>query len=436
MKAPADFDFLDPQLQSDPLDFFAALRKQAPVYLEPRTGAYFITRAEDIRAAVSQPEVFSNEVDPSVFRVCQGLSLEQRDPEVAQRLKEKGWLVPHTLLLTDPPVHGRYRRLVMEALSAQAIRRIEPLIKAQIDRYLEPFDQGETVDFLAAFAQKLPVSIILNFLGASLDHLDNVNDWADQFFSTMMGQTSREEYLKSVDAIAEVHKFIATRVEEIEQRPDHSLLSTLMHAHEATGDAPLTLEELLSICQVLLMAGHDTTRQTLTNAVCALATRPEVLRRLDANRELIRSFVDEVVRLYSPANVTSRFTIQDTTLGGVHIPKHSTVFICWGSGNRDEQLFPAADELRCPRENLSAHMGFGYGIHFCVGMRLAKAQLGLTIEALLDRYSEITLAVEPDELSYAPAINLRALTSLPIRCRLRAQDRSSDGARAREATVS
>ena len=422
MKAPTEFDFLDPQLQSEPLDFFAALRVQAPVYLEPRTGAYFLTRAEDIRAAVSQPEVFSNQIDPSAFRVCQGLSLEQRDPEVAQRLKDKGWLVPHTLLLTDPPVHGRYRRLVMEALSPQAIRRIEPLIKAQIERYLAPFDRGEVVDFLEEFAQKLPLSIILNFIGASLDNLDMVNAWADQFFSTMMGQSSREEYLKSVDAIAEVHNFVAARIAQIQTERDDSLLDMLMHAHEKTGDAPLSLEELLSICQVLLMAGHDTTRQTLTNATCVLATRPDLFARLQANRELIKPFVEEVVRMFSPANVTSRFTIQDTTVGGVHIPKHSTVFICWGSANRDEQLFPAADEFRCPRENVSAQMGFGYGIHFCVGMRLARTQLALTIEALLDRYSEITLAIPPEELAYAPAINLRALTSLPIRCRPREQD--------------
>ncbi|MET0985266.1 MAG: hypothetical protein ABW034_07660, partial [Steroidobacteraceae bacterium] len=222
MKAPADFDFLDPQLQSNPLEFFAALRTQAPVYLEPRTGAYFVTRAEDIRAAVSQPEVFSNQVDPNVFRVCQGLSLEQRDPEVAQRLRAKGWLAPHTLLFTDPPIHGRYRRLVMEALSPQAIRKIEPLIKAQIDQYLTPFDSGATVDFLEQFAQKLPLSIILNFLGASLDNMGRVNAWTDQLFSTMMGQTPREEYLKSVDAVAEMYQFVAGRIEEIRQQPDGS----------------------------------------------------------------------------------------------------------------------------------------------------------------------------------------------------------------------
>ncbi|MET0661372.1 MAG: cytochrome P450 [Steroidobacteraceae bacterium] len=436
MKAPADFDFVDPQLQSNPMEFFAALRAQAPVYLEPRTGAYFVTRAEDIRAAVGQPEVFSNQIDPNAFRVCQGLTLEERDPEVAQRLKAKAWLAPHTLLFTDPPIHGRYRRLVMEALSPQAVRKIEPLIKAQVDRYLMPFDSGAPVDFLAEFAQRLPLSIILNFLGASLEHMDKVNAWTDQLFSTMMVPTSREEYLKSVDAVAEMYHFVAGRIEEIRQQPDGSLLSTLMRAHEVTGDAPLTLEELLSICQVLLIAGHDSTRQSLTSAVCVLATHPELYERLSSNRELIKSFVEEVVRMFSPANVTPRFTLQDTTLGGVHIPKHSPVFICWGSGNRDEQVFAGTDEFRCPRENVTSHLGFGHGIHFCAGMRLARAELAHTIEAILDRYSEVSLAIDPEELTYAPAINLRALTTLPIRCRLRTQQRSNGAANAREASVS
>lgn len=416
MKTPAEFDFFDPALQANPLEFFATLRAQAPVYREPRTGAYFITRAADIREAVAKPEVFSNQIDPSVFRVCQGLSLEQRDPEVAARLKQKAWLVPHTLLLTDPPVHGRFRRLAMEALSPKAVKQLEPFIAAQIRQYMETLDGGDEVDFLAEFAEKLPLSIILRFLGGAEEDLPKVNRWADQFFSTMMAPAPREEYMKSVDAIAEILQLVAGRMEQVRRQPDDSLLHALMHAHEATGDTPLSLEETLSIFQVLLMAGHDTTRQTLTNAVGVLAGSPELFQRMQQDRELVKAFIEEVVRMYSPANVTSRYTVRDTDIGGVAIPKDSSVFICWGSANRDESSFASPDQFMCPREGGAAHMGFGFGIHFCVGVRLARLQLAMTIDALLDRYERIELAVPKEQLQYLPAINLRAPMQMPIRC--------------------
>jgi cytochrome P450 len=416
MKTPAEFDFFDPALQANPLEFFAALRAQAPVYREPRTGAYFITRAADIREVVAKPEIFSNQIDPSLFRVCQGLSLEQRDPEVAARLKEKAWLVPHTLLLTDPPVHGRFRRLAMEALSPKAVKRLEPFIQSQIERYMTALDSETEVDFLAEFAEKLPLSIILRFLGGAEEDLPKVNRWADQFFSTMMALAPRDEYMKSVDAIAEILQLVAARMEQVRRQPDDSLLHALMHAHEATGDAPLTLEETLSIFQVLLMAGHDTTRQTLTNAVGVLAASPDLFKQLQADRELVKPFIEEVVRMYSPANVTSRYTMQDCEVGGVSIPKDSSVFICWGSANRDEQTFESPDQFLCPRDGGGAHLGFGFGIHFCVGVRLARLQLSMTIDQLLDRYERIELAIPKEQLQYLPAINLRALMQMPIRC--------------------
>lgn len=416
MKCPADFDFLDPAVQSNPLEFFSVLREQAPVYLEPRTGAYFITRAEDLRFVAERPEIFSNVVDPTVFHACMGLSLEQRDPEVAALLKAEGWLVPFTILLTDPPVHGRYRRLALEALSPKAVKQIEPFIKTKVDSLLKAFDGGAEIDFLEEFAERLPLSIILHFLGASEEHLDDVNRWTDQFFSTLMGQASREEYLKSVRAICSMQKLVASRMEVVRQQPDDSLLNTLMHAHEVTGDEPLTLEETISIFTVFLFAGHDTTRQTLTNAVRVLATRKDLYAQLRARPELIKPFIEEIVRLYSPANVTPRYVVQDVEVGGVMIPKNSPIFMCWGSGNRDAAAMADPDELKCPREGGSTHMGFGFGIHFCAGVRLARAQLTLTLEALVARYSDVSLTIAEDALEFAPAINLRALTRLPVRC--------------------
>ena len=416
MKCPADFDYLDPEVQRNPMEFLALLREQAPVYKEPRTGAFMVTRAADIRAVAENPELFSNRIDPSVFLVCQGLSLEEKDPEVAAILREKAWLVPHTLLLTDPPVHGRYRRLALEALSPKAVRKLLPFIEAQVAKFIQPFDSGATLDFVAAFCERVPLQIILYFIGAPESDFERINRWAHQFFSTEMGQAPRAEYLKTVDAMCELFNYVARRIEIVRQHPDGSLIDDLMHAHEVTGDEALTLEELLSIFQVFLLAGHDTTRQTLANGMRLLATRPSLFQRLREEPAEIPHFIEEVIRLYSPANMTSRVTTADAVVGGVAIPEGSTLFLCWGSGNRDGAAFTQPDELRCPAEAGKDHLGFGAGPHFCAGSRLARATLEIAFRAFLERYQAISLGVPEASLRYMPAINLRALESLPIRC--------------------
>ena len=416
MKCPADFDFLDPAVQSDPMEFLDVLRHQAPVYQEPRTGAYMVTRAKDIRHVADHPELFSNTIDPSVFRVCQGLSLEEKDPEVAAIFRAKAWLIPHTLLLTDPPEHGRYRRLALEALSPKAVKKLVPFIERQVDRYIKPFDSGEVIDFVPVFCERVPLSVVMRFIGAPESDFDLINGWTHQFFSTEMGQTSREEYLKTVDAMCDLYNYVARRVEAVRKQRDGTLLDDLMHAHEETGDEALTLEELISMFHVLLMAGHDTTRQTLANGMRVLTTRPELFRQLQQHPELIGSFIEEVIRLHPPATLTTRRAAVDTEIDGVPIPKGATVFVCWGSANRDEEVFAEPQQFKCPNEAGKDHFGFGYGPHFCVGNRLARTTLTIAFNAFLGRYSAISLAVPEEALRYMPAINLRALLSLPIRC--------------------
>lgn len=421
MTCPADFDFFDPAVQSNPLEFLATLREQAPVYREPRTGAYIVSRAKDIRYVAEHPELFSNIIDPTKFLVCQGLSLAEKDPEVAAILRSKAWLVPHTLLLTDPPVHMRYRRLALHVLSPKAVKKLVPFIEAQVQRFIQPFDSGVPIDFVPNFCERVPLSIVLHFIRAPESDFDRINRWAHQFFSTEMGQGTRAEYLRTIDAMCELFNYVAQRIEAVRQRPDGSLIDDLIHAHESTGDEPLTLEELLSIFQVFLMAGHDTTRQSLANGMRMLSTHPQLFAQLQQHPEHVGSFIEEVIRLYPPANITSRIAAVDTDLAGVAIPAGATVFVAWGSGNRDPESFPDPERFKCPIDAGIEHLGFGHGQHFCVGNRLARTTLATAFTAFLERYSAISLAIPEDQLRYEPTINLRALVSLPIRCSLRAR---------------
>jgi cytochrome P450 len=419
VQSPADFNFLAPDVQRDPMAYFQVLREQAPVYHEPLTGVYMVTRAKEIRYVAEHPELFSNIIDPTVFRVCQGLSLAEKDPEVAARLREKSWLVPHTLLFTDPPIHARYRRLALEALSPKAVKKLVPFIEQQVQRFITPFDTGETIDFVETFTERVPLATVQRFVGAPDSDREMINRWTHQFFSTQLGQTTREEYFKTVDAISELFNYVADRIEAVKQQRDGTLIDDLLHAHEKTGDEALTLEELLSMFQVLMLAGHDTTRQTLASGMRILATDPAMYRQLKENPDQIGSFSEEVIRMYSPATLTPRIAAVDSELAGVKIPKGSTVFVCWGSANRDPDVFTNPDAFQCPRSNVMEHFGFGAGPHFCVGNRLARTTTGIAFNAFLQRYDSITLAVPESELHYMASANLRALLGLPIRCTLK-----------------
>lgn len=415
MQTPDSFHYLDPQLQREPMEFLRVLREQAPVYREPVTGAYIVSRAADLRAAASKPDVFSNVIDPTVFRSCQGLVLRELDPEVAGILDKEAWLTPNTLLLNDPPVHGRYRRIVSKALSSVEVAGLEPQIAGHVARFIGAFDGNKEVDFVEEFAHKLPLSIILRFVGAPESDMPLINHWSHMFFSTLMGQSTREQYLQTVHAVAEMYQFVAKRIAAVREKPDDTWLSALVQGHEV-GEQPLTHEELLSIFHVVLFAGHDTTRQSLGSSMRALARDPALYARVRADRALIKPLIDEVLRLNSPANITARRTVTDTELGGVTIPANSMVFMAWGSGNRDAAEWEQPDEFQCPRKGGSSHLSFGYGIHTCVGMRLAKAQISASLNAFFDRYRAIELTVPEQSLEYVPSINLRGLARLPIRC--------------------
>jgi cytochrome P450 len=415
MKSPDEFVFTDPAVQANPQPYFAAMRSQGPVYREPMTGVYFITTSDEIRKAADQPEIFSNVIDPSQFRACSGgKMLEEKDPAAAAIFKEKGWLMPFTLLFNDPPLHGHYRKLAAEALTPKRVKEMEPFIQQQTDNLIARFSPDGNVEFVSEFATKLPVSAIAEFLGAPEEDWPKINYWSEQTFSTLFGQASEAEYRKTIDAILEMQHYVAGKIEEQKAHPKDNLLRSLMTAHEIVGGEPLKIEEILSIYHVLLVAGHDTTRQTLGNSLRVLAEFPDLARQLREDPRKINDFINEVLRLYHPAGIGARITRQEVTVCGVTIPEGSTVYFGYSSANHDENKFSCPAHFDMERDFRDS-FSFGYGIHFCVGSRLAKTILTVAINTLLREFSEIKLNTEIDKLEYMPVILHSSLRALPLK---------------------
>lgn len=411
------FKTIDPDVQKRPNAFFAWLRQNEPVFHDPYTGAFFISKEEHIRQVTMDVENFSNVIDPSVFRIVQGYGLEQSDPEVAAILKAKGWILPTTLLIVDPPEHNRYREFAKESLTPRSVRALSDAIRSRADQLIAQFPTNEPVDFVESFAKAMPLWLIGKYIfGAPEEDFGMINDWADQFFLTLIPTAPREEYLRTVDQMIEMHHYIKRNIDRFRKEPDHSvLLSRLIHMRDANGGSPLTDEEMMSMMQVLLIAGHDTTRQSLTNCVLELARHPHLVERLRANPRDIPNFIAEVLRLNSPANVTARLATGTVVVGGVEIPAGSMIFVAWGSGNRDVDAHPEPDEFDIDRPEKNRTLAFGYGIHHCVGIHLAREQLRVSIEQLLAHYSGVALAIGEQELDYLPSFNTRSIVSLPVR---------------------
>lgn len=410
------FQTIDVAVQKQPNEFFKWLRNNDPVFHDPHTGAFFISKEEHIRQVTMDVANFSNVIDPSVFRIVQGYGLEQSDPEVAAILKEKGWLLPTTLLIVDPPEHDRYREFAKETLTPRSVRALSDAIRDRADHLIARFPKNHPVDFVDAFAKSLPLWLIGKYIfGAPEEDFEMINDWADQFFLTLIPTAPREEYLRTVDQMIEMHHYIKRNIDRFRQEPDDSvLLSRLIHMQDANGGSPLTDEEMMSMMQVLLIAGHDTTRQSLTNCVLELARHPDVFERLRANPKEIPNFIAEVLRLNSPANVTARISTNAVEVGGVMIPAGSMIFVAWGSGNRDADAHPEPDDFNIDRPEKNRTLAFGYGVHHCVGVHLAREQLRVSIEQLLAHYSGVSLAIAEQELDYLPSFNTRSLVRLPV----------------------
>jgi cytochrome P450 len=410
------FNTNDLSVQKNPYPFFAWLRSEHPVYQDPATGVYFVTQDADIRQVAMDSQNFSSVIDPSVFRVVMGKQLEQSDPEVADLLKTNGWLLPTTLLLIDPPEHTRYRRLAQEALSPRAVQQLLDAVRGRIDELLNEFPADGHVEFVNDFAKRLPLWVICRFIfGADESDFQQINDWADQFFLTLMPAAPREEYMVTVQTMIRMHHYIKDKIDHFRATPDDNiLLSRLINVHLTTGDTPLADEELISIMTVMLLAGHDTTRQSLGNALLELSRHPELGAQMRSDSSKILPFIHEVLRLNPPANVTPRITAADVEVHGTLIPKGSMVFVAWGSANRDHHVFPNPDNFDITRPNGKHHLSFGWGLHHCVGAHLARAQVTLTLEAILQRFSSVSLAIDDSELDYAPSMNTRSLERLPL----------------------
>ncbi|MQT00461.1 cytochrome P450 [Streptomyces jumonjinensis] len=318
------------------------------------------------------------------------------------------------MLNSDPPKHTRLRRLVNSEFTPHRVESLRTHIQDVVGRLLDDCPVREPVDLLPAFAFPLPIIVICELLGVPPHDRADVQTW-----STTVAQTgfSKESKLAQQNAEESLHGYFADLVAHKRDHPDEDLLSALTAARDENGR--LTEQELISTAFLLMFAGHKTTAYLIGNAVHHLLTHPDQLRAVQQDPQLVGQAVEELLRYDgSVETATFRFATEDLEIAGTRIPKGSLVQIALNSANRDPLKFDTPDrfDVLRPGNTQSAHLGFGHGIHYCLGAPLARLETQLALTGLFERFPRVAPA-DPDReppWMVVPFPAFRGLTELPV----------------------
>ena len=379
-------ELFTPEFKHDPFPTYRILRDHHPVYRDPRTGAWLLSRFEDVYAALADHEAFSSE------------HTRGADSRLGPRRSAR------VLVGQDQPGHTRIRRLVNRPLARGEIEKLEPELEALVGELLDAA-AVQPVDLVPALAIPLPVIVIARLLGIATEDYRRFRAWSDAVIATDAPAEA------SSSAVREMHALFREVAASRRAEPRGDLISVLVHAD--AGGEPLSEEELLDICQVMLVSGNQTTTALISNLLNVLVDRPGLWARLREDGALVDAAIEEGLRFDSPLQLLWRRAVRDVEVRGATIPEGSTVAVIYGSANRDEREFPDPDRFLLER-GLSTHLAFGHGIHYCLGAPLARAELRAVLNGLLDRYAGLERA-EPAERLDTPGFTLRGFARLPIR---------------------
>jgi cytochrome P450 len=409
----ATFNPFDPQTLQCPYPHFAKMRAEAPVHHVEALGMYFVTRHDMINDVIRDIETYS-----SLFgNTSMPLPPEAREKMMA--VMAEGYPRVPTMLTADPPTHTRYRRLVSKAFTPKSITELEPIIRSITTRLIDSWISTGSIEFVTQFGVPLPVEVIAKALNVPDDRLVDFKRWSDDSIAGIGTNITLDQRLDAERGVNEFQHYFADALEQRRTNPQEDLLTKLLNARiddddpEVIDKRALDMPEMLSIIQQLLVAGNETTTKMLTEMMRLLGEHPDKWEAVKRDPSLIPGVVEETLRLSTPTQGMWRIATRDVELGGVHIPKGSRVVVVYSSANRDENVFANPDEFDPQRANVTDHLAFGKGTHFCVGANLSRLEGRVALEELSKRLDSFTLDAD-NTFAYYPSFMLRGLTNLKI----------------------
>ena len=377
----------DPGLyrDGDPFALYAALRRQAPVSWHEGAGFWAVT---------THPEVMAIGTDPETFCSARGILVD----EIGSTYDS-----PPTMMHTDPPQHTRYRRLVQPGFKPSMVHLMEAGVTTKARALIDPIEAGAPIDIVPALSIPYPLQVICELLGVDGKQWPRFYEWSE---AVIPGESDNSPEVRQ-QLMADMWGYLIGVANERRVSPADDLVSALATAHSADGsdgsDGQLSEAELAMFLIQLLVAGNETTRNLLSAGLAALAENPDQWAALRADRGLVPSAVEELLRWTTPVISFMRTATRATAIRGQNIAEGDPVLLVYAAANRDESVFgPDADRLRVDRHP-NPHLSFGFGPHFCLGAALARLETRTVLSLLLDRFASVDL-VAPVERTPSPVI--------------------------------
>ena len=391
----------------DPYPVYRYLRENDPVHWNPMFNCYTLTRYDDVNMAFSDPRRFSSDIWSRVTEVMEFAE----DDESGHYLRQIIPFMAYNLQSLDAPNHTRQRTLMTKTFTPRMIEAFRPTIQQSVDELIDArLAEGE-MDLVADLAYPLPSNAILDMLGiprSGRPYIKASSEAINEFVATLLF-TGPTVWPRLAGVFETVKSYLKGLMAERRANPGPDLLSRMVTAEEH-GDK-LSEDEIVIATNFLLFAGHETTANLIGVGMYHLMQHPEQMEQLRANPSGIPAAVEELLRYVSPVHMLGRRTTQEVTLHGVTIPEQSSIYLLVGAANRDSERFPDPERLdinRTPTRSL----GFGYGVHYCLGAALARLESTIALETMLRRLPALRMTIETP--TFRPNYFLRGLESLPV----------------------
>ena len=356
----------------EPFDWYREMRDESPVQYDPKRGVWDVFRYADAKTILTDDETFS--IDP-------------RNASGPDDAEDPGFDVD-TMIGQDPPRHDELRGIVDEAFQKQALDDLEPRVRALTTDLLDEAlaDDTDVIDVANELAHPLVVNVIAELLGVPADDRDRFATWSSALGTAGTAEDATASAERKEDAHRRMGQYLSELLDERRKSPQNDLLSRVAAA-EADDEMRFSRQEALGMCFLMFHAGNTTTRNLITNLTWCFATH-ELWPELKRGDRLPSTAIEEVLRYRSPVQATTRVATADVTMQGERIEAGDRIMVWFGSANRDERQFDAAETF-VPDRSPNQHMGFGHGTHYCLGAPLARLEADIVLSELLDRFETI-----------------------------------------------
>ena len=381
------FDPTDPGFLADPYPTLAALREESPIFYEESLERWFVTRHADVRACLRDRRLGRN------FRHVGSddeFGATPLDPRWQGFWDTERW----SLLWLEPPDHTRIRRLVAAAFTPRSVERLRTPAAQLARELLEPHAERGRMELLRDYAQPYSIGVICRMLGVPTDRGSDLLDWSHAMVKMYEFDTTDAQASAATEAAGEFRGYVLDLIERRQREPRDDMVTALVEARVDGGR--LTEAEIVSTIIVLLNAGHEATVNTLGNGIRALLRHRKEWDRLVAGEVTPALAVEELIRWDPPLQLFERWVLEDgVEISGRPVPKGQKLALLFGSANRDPRVFPNPECLDIERGNAAEHIGFGGGIHVCIGAPLARIELEASLRTLVEHAPRLALAAEP-----------------------------------------